>query len=308
MIHRNPILDVARSAAIGFTLIFLAACQPDTLLEIQMERIAEADAKLTKVRLESQVVVARSKEKKLAVEEAVESSISRADEVEAALQDARLELQTLEEEFVSYRNSYRTKLRADVLETTFPEVTLSKERTFKNFRIRLIENAEIHYTSNNSTGRIPFSFSDAPPEIASFLRLAEEAQDRAAFPELVPRRESDINTEAEAARSIGELQDLVNNPNIKAGDQQIREAKKQLEAVYENREKQLKNILRNLDKTRIELATKRRRHREYNEYHHTNIRDRSINKLSRSIMKIDQRSEVIYEKINLLRETMQKNR
>ena len=52
-----------------------------------------------------------------------ESSVASADEIGAALQDARLELQTLEEEFASYRHTYRTKLRKDVLETTFEEVT-----------------------------------------------------------------------------------------------------------------------------------------------------------------------------------------
>ena len=297
---------MTRWSLIGCTFAFLTACKPDSMMDAPQERLALAGARLAAVRVESQKAVARSREKILAAEESTETSIASADEAEAALQDARLELQTLEETFATYRHTYRTKLRDEVLETSFPEVTLQGGRQLKDFQVRTIENATVRYASSESTGQIPLL--EIPPEVASFLRLSEEAADRARFPELVPPRESDTDIDVTAAKTADETEKLAAESATAGNRQRIRAAKVRLKADYERREQQLRATLKELDNSRVKLATKRRRHQEYNDFNRTNVRDRAIGNLSRSIAKIDQRSRVIYEKMNTLRDLMKKNR
>ena len=297
---------MTRWPVIGCILIFFVACQPDTALDAPNERIARADARLTKIRLESQKAVARSKEKILAVYEATGIAVASADGAEATLEDAKLELETLVEEFATYRHAYRSKLRTDLLEIAFPEMTLSGGQQLTQFRVRNIENAMVSYSSSEKIGRMPLV--ELPRPIVEFLRLAEEAKDLEAFPELIPRRESDIDLDAEAALALKDTENFLENSGPDAEQQKIRNAKAKLKTIYEDREKELKSMLDSLDTARVSLSAKRRRHQDYNEYHRTNVRDSAIASLSRSIAKIDQRSRSVYEKINVLRDLMQKNR
>jgi len=236
--------------------------------------------------------------------ETTEASVAKSDEMEAALQNAKLEIQTLKEDFAIYRHAYRTKLRKDSPKVIFPEMKISEELTLNNFRIRSIENGEICYLSNDGFGRIPLS--NAPQDIVDFLHLAEEAKDRAIFPEIASRRVSDFDMKAETTFLVKEAESTASN--LQTERQRMRDAKIHLKTAYEKREKELMQMSRDLDKVRISLTTKRNRHREYNEYYKTNIRDRAIGNLSKSIAKIDKRSRVIYEKVDEIRDLMRKYR
>ena len=304
MFDRIAPLHVTRWSAIGCVLYFFVACKPEATLDASRERSKRADSKLTIIRLESQKTVAMGKEKLLALQESKESSIVVADEAEAALEDAKFELQTLKEEFATYRNTYRTKLRTDILETVFPDVIISGGRQLTDFRVKSIKDAEMAYMSNETMGRIPLA--EIPPVVGDFLRVTEETEDREIFPELVPRRESDISAEEKLARKKAD--GTMGKEQREAELQKIRNTKARLKNIYANRERELKAMLDSLDDSRVKLSTKRRRHQEYNEFHRTNVRDKAIANLSKSITKIDKRSRLTYKKINLLRDLMRKNR
>jgi len=207
--------------------------------------------------------------------EAFRDAQFKADSIEASIESSKLKVESLREEFASYRKSLRESRLASIHEHTFPSMNIGENGTVKEVTINEIKEGEFHYQSKN--GRSHFFVSAMPPELRRYLMLDEESSDIKQYPEIVSA--SIIQQKRFIKPLVSNLESTKRESNTKNYPNSADEHRKKMDHLIDRRSE--------LEVSRQILNLKIRTLSERQSQHKKNIRDTGSYQSKNALRSID---------------------
>ena len=174
---------ILRSLAALVALSCFTSCYLKSDLEAEKQRLSELKTKHRKLQQHASDLYVKPIRDIFEAREALAELDAKTDSIKASTEKGKLEIESLREEFATYRKSYRERLYASITKHQFPSLEIPQRGRIENAQIIGIHDGEIFYRCENERGR--FSSSELPNEIRTYLMLDQEAADIEIFPEIV---------------------------------------------------------------------------------------------------------------------------
>ena len=177
-------MTITRIFIATFAVSSLTSCYNKADLEERQQTFFELRAKHREMQKGAAAMFKKYTNDVTVARDALAEVQAEEDSIKALIGSKKLEIESLPEEFATYRKLYRDNLYASLMQQTFPSVEIADRGTVTEFQITSLRGDEVYYESADGRGHFPFT--EIPPEIRTYLMLDEEAADLEQFPEIVP--------------------------------------------------------------------------------------------------------------------------